>query len=216
MKEKKDLSKTSVEENLKKSSLKTTKISEIDKEALQERNLLSAFLIRGADELMKEALERKKKREEEEFELRSGVKISIRQINDFVTANRQPYTPMFPNSVPFFVEMYRLLGWHDKNPHEYIKPAIVGDYINQLLYDRFKREVRPALQVLAMPGGIRLHKFFQFLNSDGQRKLEEFRDEAIELMKQCTTWYEFRVKYGNQNGLPVQKKMFEEYGKQVS
>ncbi|QJB29933.1 hypothetical protein HF329_00855 [Chitinophaga oryzae] len=210
MSKEKGLKGSSVEENLKKSSLTEKEISKISEEAIQERNLLSDLLVRGADELVKEALQRKKKREEEEIELRSGVKISIKQINDFVTANRQPYTPMFPNSVPFFVEMYRLLGWHDKNPHEYTKPAIVGDYINQLIYDRFNRDVRPALQVLAMPGGVRLHKFFQFLTPEGQKKLEMFRDEAIGLMKECATWHEFRVKYGKKYGLPVQERMFED------
>ena len=186
------------------------KNQEISDEALEERLLLSGFLVKRTDELTKEAERRKKEREEEQFELLSGKKISIKQIKDFVTAIRQPYTPQFPNSVPFFKEMYKLLGWSDKDPNEYIKPTIVGNYLNELIYDRFDRDVLPALQVLAMPDGIRIAKFFQFLNEEGLVKLQQYRDEAIALMKECNTWYEFRKKYGENYHLTVQKRMFED------
>jgi hypothetical protein len=128
-----------------------------------------------------------------------------------VTAAQQPYEAKFPNSIPFFTEMYRLLGWSDKNPNRFSKPKVVGKYLNELIYSRFHADVLPTLQTLAMPGGVRRAKFFQFLNEEGQQKLQQYRDEAIDLMKTCSSWYEFRVKYGKLYSLPVQKRMFESY-----
>ncbi len=185
---------------------KPAKKPEVSKEALEERLLLTGLLIEQAEDLAKKAKQRKLEREQEEIELRSGAKISIRQIQDFVTANSQPYAPMFPNALPFFKEMYRLLDWQDKDPNEFIKPAVVGGFINELIYHRFHKDVLPALQVMAMPGGVRQHKFFQFLTLEGQRKLEEYRDDAIRIMKTCKTWYEFRIKYAREFNLPVQLK----------
>src|SRR5689334_12610293 len=126
-----------VEDGNKIEPVKQSKINEISQEALEDRLLLSGLLIERTDELAKEALKRKKKREEEEIELHSGVKISIQQINDFVTARRQPYSPKFPNEIPFFKEMYRLLKWDDKDPNKYTKPSKVGGFINELIYYRF-------------------------------------------------------------------------------
>jgi hypothetical protein len=180
---------------------------EVTKEAQEERLQLSALLIGTADELAEKARQRKLERQKEEIELRSGKKISIGQIQEYVTAVTQPYEPKFPNSVPFFSEMYRLLGWTDKDPKDFAKPAIVGGYINELIYHRFHKDVLPALQVMAMPGGVRRHKFFQYLNEDGQKKVAQFRDEAIAIMKTCKTFYEFRLKYAKEYNLPVQLKL---------
>ena len=192
--------------------LKTPKrASEISQEALEERQLLEGLLLERTQRQVEEAQELRRKRFEEEIELRSGIKISLKQVEDLVTAARQPYEAKFPNDVPFFFEMYRLLGWTDKDPKDFNKPAIVGKYLRELIYFRFHADVLPTLQTLAMPGGIRLHKFFQFLNEQGQEKLLQYRDEAIALMKTCSSWYEFRVTYGRTYGLPVQKKMFEKY-----
>jgi hypothetical protein len=184
---------------------------EVTKEAQEERLQLSALLIGNADDLAEKARQRKIEREKEEIELRSGKKISIEQIQEYVTALTQPYAPKFPNSVPFFSEMYRLLRWTDKNPNDFTKPAIVGGYINELIYHRFHKDVLPALQVMAMPGGVRRHKFFQYLNEDGQKKVAQFRDEAIAIMRTCKTFYEFRLKYAQQYNLPVQLKLRKDF-----
>jgi len=186
------------------------KPSGVNEQALQERQLLSGLLIQGADHRA-EAEARKRKQLAEEIELLSGQKITLEKIRDVVTGLRQPYEPMFGNGIDFFRELYRLLGWTDKDPNSFNKPAIVGDYFNQLLYARFHQDVQPALHALAVPGGIRRDKFFQYLTPAGHQKLLEYRDQAIALMKECTSWYEFRVKYGKKYGLPVQKVMFEAY-----
>jgi hypothetical protein len=187
------------------------KIVEISKEALEERQILAGLLLQRTERQAEESRKLRQKRYEEEFELRSGVKISLKQLDEVVTAARQPYEAMFPNSIPFFKEMYRLLGWNDKDPDSFVKPNVVGKYLKELIYARFHTDVLPALQTLAMPDGVRRAKFFQFLNEVGQEKLTQYRDEAIQLMKECKSWYEFRVKYGQRYGLPVQKALFERY-----
>jgi hypothetical protein len=183
------------------------KIEEVSPEALAQRQKIEDLLIFGADLYAKETTS-KRQRDQEEIELLSGKKITIEEIKSTVTALRQPYAPMFGNDIPFFTEMYRLLGLTE-NPHSFSKPAYIGKYINQIIYARYHKDVQPALQALAVPGGIRMNKFFQFLTTEGQEKLQQFRDEAIAIMKECSTWYEFRVKYGKQYNLPVQKRMFE-------
>jgi len=201
----------SQEEISKESSLpKPQKRQEISEEALQARELLSNLLVRSTDDIARTD-ELKRQRDNEVIELLNGKKITLQQIRDIVLSSRQPYESKFGREIDFFPEMYRLLGWTDKNPHAYSKPGVVGDYINQLLYARFAPDVRPALQALAVPGGVRIDKFFQYLTAEGMQMLEQFRDEAIAMMKLCTTWYEFRVKYGQRYGLSVQSRMFEAY-----
>lgn len=201
------------ESEIKEDSLKKTekKVVEISQEALEERQLLEGVLLQRTERQADEGRKLREKRFAEEFELRSGKKVSLKQLDDVVTAARQPYEPKFPNSVPFFKEMYRLLGWNDKDPNSYGKPNVVGKYLKDVIYARFHADVLPVLMTLAMPGGVRRAKFFQFLNEEGQQRLQQYRDEAISLMRECESWYEFRVKYGRKYGLPVQKALFERF-----
>lgn len=184
---------------------------EISKEAEHERKFLSEMLIQKTEDLVEEAKHRKRKREEEKFELRSGTIISIAELKEIITANLQPYKPQFPNTQPFFSEIYRLNEWNDKNPTDYVKPPIVGLWINEIIYSRYSREVLPTLRVLnpSLPSGFRKFKHFQFLTEEGQNKLNQFRDEAISLMKESKTWAEFRRKLLTKHEVPYQSGMFD-------
>jgi hypothetical protein len=122
-------SKTGSQGNHKVKPLK--KIVEISKEALEERQLLAGLLLQRTEQQAEDGQKLRQKRYEEEFELRSGVKISLKQLDDVVTAARRPYEAMFPNSIPFFKEMYRLLGWNDKDPDSFVKPNVVGRYLKE-------------------------------------------------------------------------------------
>jgi len=150
-------------------------------------------------------------RENEKIKLLGGAEISIGEIKAFVTAQRQPWEAKFPNDVPFFKEIFRLNKWDNLNPNKYIKPPIVGTWINEIIYGRYSKDVLPAIQVLNpyIAYGIKLHKNFQYLTEEGQLQLEGFRDDAIRIMKTCETWYEFRVKLFNEFRIPYQKSLFE-------
>lgn len=198
----------------------TTKVSgdktqkkaiELTEIAKADRLSLSQLLIEQTDDIAKEALEFKRKREQEKIELHSGLQISISEINSIVSANRRPYEAMFPNSIPFFKEMYRLNGWTDLNPNSYTKPPVVARWINEIIYGRFSKDVLPAIQVLNpyINYATRLHKNFQYLTNEGQQLLEQYRDEAIEVMKKCSSWHEFRVKYSKEYGVPFQGSLYE-------
>jgi hypothetical protein len=184
---------------------------EISKEAQEERLLLSGMLLQQTEDLVEKAQRRRKKKQEESIELLSGAKISIAEINAFLSANMQPYSPRFPNNIPFFSEIFRLNGWKHLDPKTFVKPPVVATWINEIIYSRFSKDMPPALRILnpALPNGIRLHKHFQFLTEEGQMKLDQYRDEAIRLMKTCTTWYEFRQKLFQEHAVPYQSSLFE-------
>ncbi len=167
------------------------------------------MLIQQANDLAAEAQERRNRREQEVIELHSGVKITLAEINATVTANRQPYVALFPNEVPFFSELSRLSGLNF-DPTVFIKPAVVGTWLCELIYDRFAKDVLPALRALnpAYTNGIRPHKHSQYLTLEGQAKLVQYRDEAVTLMKACTSMYEFRQKMLQKYGVPYQVEIF--------
>jgi hypothetical protein len=127
-----------------------------------------------------------------------------------VTAIRQAYVPLLPNDCPFYRQVYRLNGWSHLDPDEYVKPAIVGDWTIELLYNRMGKGVFPALDVLnpALPNGMRLHKCHQFVTPEGRKQLEQFRKEAIEVMEKCTTWNEFRRLMYKEHGVPYGIPLF--------
>ena len=156
------------------------------------------------DQEAREAKRKRKERIESQKIIINGFETSVKEMRDYLVANALPYSPMFPNDNPFFKEIYRLNKWTDRDPNEWIKPLQVPNWINLLIYNRFPPGVLPALQVLNqyIPGMcIRGYKHFQFLNEEGQRQVEKFRDEAIAVMEKCDTWHEFRIRMANDHGV---------------
>lgn len=187
---------------------------ELSEEAIHERAFLTGLFKQQADEIAKEAQKRKKRREDELIELRSGEKISISSIKSIITAIRQVYEAVFPNDIPFYKHIYRLNGWTHLDPNKFVKPAIVGTWTIEMLYARLGKDIFPALSALnpALPSGIRLHKCFQFLTAEGRKKLEQYRDETIKLMEKCDDWNNFRQKLFEEYGVPYQQSLFETEG----
>jgi len=143
-------------------------------------------------------------RQLEKVELQSGKIIFLKDISNFLTQKPQDYYPLFP--AVFYKEIFRLNSW-TYIPNE--RPHIVGVWTLDLIYSRFDRTVLPALQILNPFSdiGLRLYKHFQFLNEQGKIKLIGYINDAVGLMKTCTSWYEFRVKYGVLYNLPVQGRL---------
>jgi hypothetical protein len=145
----------------------------------------------------------------DKIKLLSGVEISIKEIEGVIAANLETYPSKFHQE--YFIEMYRINNWKDKNPKDYFKPLIVGKYINETIYSRFNKDVLPTLQQLNPYVGfsIRMHKHYQFLNEAGIAQLENFISDAIRIMKTCDTQYEFRVKLFNEFAVPYQIQLFQ-------
>lgn len=176
----------------------TTKVSKPVSSKVENKLALIDALTTQSDEMALESARLRRQREDEKIKFIGGAEISIREIKDFIATNALPYVPKFPNSNPFFSEMYRLNKWDDLDPDEWIKPLQVPNWINEIIYGRFSKEILPSLQILNpyLPGMcVRGYKNFQFLNENGQKLLEQYRDECVEVMKTCTTWHEFRLKY---------------------
>lgn len=182
---------------------------EISPEQKLERTLLSGMLLQQTKDLVREKLERKKQRDQESIELIGGSSITLGALKTLLVEKRQPYEPRFPNAIPFFSEIFRLNGWHDLDPAEYIKPKEVGTWVNELIYNRFSQVILPTIRKLnPKKTAGRVYKHFQFLTAEGQAELEQYRDEAIALMKTCTTWYEFRVELFRKYSVPYQGELF--------
>lgn len=207
---------TKIDEGAEK-SVKTSKSKrsiEITPESREERRLLEAFLLKEKESLIDADKKRKKKILEEEIELRSGQIITRKEIQQFVQAQKELYDSVFPNTNPFFKNMFRL---HPKligrNPLDYFKPPIAGKLLKHLTYERFNVEfstdVLPALRILAMPGNIRLDKFYWYLTPDALDHFKRFRDEANEMMEKydALKWYEFDKEYCTKYKLSFQARI---------
>lgn len=194
----------------KSSTVATQKTKEVSEQSREQQLRLAGMLILGADELAQQAREQKRKREQEVVELHSGFTITIGEINAIVSGRHSAYLPMFPNNIPFFSEIARL-SEVKFDPTEYIKPAFVGEIVCEVIYGRFDKSILPALRALnpAYTNGIRPQKLYHYLTVEGLALLEQYRDEAIDVMKSCSTIYEFRKKLFQQYGVPYQIEAFK-------
>jgi len=147
------------------------------------------------------------------YQLQSGVQFSNKSLQDLIKSIASEYEPMFPNSKPFFKLMYKLCKWDKLDPNKFIKPPVVAIYIKKYIYARFKGDVLANLLVIDNPlvsGYIKKYKLFQFLTPQGLFLLEGYIQDAIDVMKTCTTWYEFELKYTKLYDLPVQLKLIKD------
>ncbi len=109
----------------------------------------------------------------------------------------------------FYKEIFRLNNWHYEGSISQ-KPWQVGRFTNEIIYYRFSAEVLPFLKIVnpyIIPGK-RKFKHHQWLTPGAREKLSVFISEAVELMKKCEGWNEFRIKYCKMYNVPYQLKMF--------
>lgn len=109
----------------------------------------------------------------------------------------------------FYKEIYRLNGWKYEGTIAQ-KPWKVGIYTNEIIYYRFSHEVLPFLRIVnpfIIPGR-RKYKHHQYLTPGARIELSRFISQAVEMMKECSGWNEFRIKYCSKYNVPYQLKMF--------
>lgn len=182
---------------------------EIHNSPVVESELLQ-FLVDGPELLLKDnSSEKNQEKIFETFALLGASQASIDTVKEFVLVSAKIHAVTFPQI--FYREMFRLKGWKIIGANIYRKPWLVAKYTNEVIYGRFTREIMMAIQLQNpyIMSGVRRFKHFQYLNEMGQKKLEQFIDEAIAVMKESTSWYEFRVKMFQQHGLPYQIDLFE-------
>ena len=150
---------------------------------------------------------KKVSQERDVIELLNGSKINVKEVlkevRQFISNALAGYEPAFPKE--YYQHINRLNGWPIPNDMLYLKPPIVARFTNELIYKRFPKCVLPALQHLNPYVAYRLRKYkhFQRLTKEGRDLLEDFIEQAVKCMTECTTWHEFRVKYAEQYPLPT-------------
>jgi hypothetical protein len=170
---------------------------------------LFQFLVEGPEKRVRQ--KSSKEEQEKEFErlaLLGASQIFIENVKNFVLFSAKAHQVTFPQA--FYKEMFRLKGWKIQGANIYRKPWLVAKYTIEVIYGRFTKDIIMAIQLQNpyVGSGIRRFKHFQYLNEAGQKKLEQFIDEAVELMRDSSNWYEFRVKMFQKYGVPYQMDLF--------
>lgn len=108
----------------------------------------------------------------------------------------------------YYQEMFRLNNWKYEGVIAE-KPWQAGRYTKQIIYFRFSQEVLPLLQIINpfIITGYRQYKHHQYLTVGSRIELSKFIAQAVDLMKQCTDWNEFRIKYCAMYNVPYQLKL---------
>lgn len=182
------------------------------KSFVEDKQLLKKSLL-DLTEQRTEITDKQLDRNQQKIELLSGEILDLEKL-EVISKQLQVYQPRFEQS--FYLEIFRLNNWDvPENGIVSEKPNIVGTWTKEIIYGRFKKNILPTLELLNPYEriGLRKHKHHQFLNDEGLLMLTGFIKDAIELMKKCTSWYEFRQKLYAVHGVPYQMDAFEEQKK---
>ncbi len=112
-------------------------------------------------------------------------------LEKFIAAELQPWTRTFP--FDFYKQICRLKGW--PGIHAVKRPAVIGRYTNDFVYDRLAPEVLNELQRRdpTLPTGGRKHKHHQWFTPEhGHPKLLQHLAGVTALMRAASSWHVFR------------------------
>lgn len=131
----------------------------------------------------------------------------IETIDGRVLKTPSDYKTIFTQE--YYIEIYRLNNWVYEGTIAQ-KPWRVGKYTNEIIYYRFSQEVLPFLRIINpyIVPGMRKYKHHQYLTPGARLELEKFILEAVELMKECSDWNDFRIKYCTKYNVPYQLRLF--------
>jgi len=187
----------------------TTEIQNKKALEIERRQRLKDLLLLNTEaENRSSALRDEREHEKDTILLMSGISFDdFRRISHTLSARARTYRAIF--SQDFYKQIYRLKGWKIPAGGIAQKPHIVGMYTNTLIYQRFQKEVLPILQTMnpRLATGWRLYKHHQWLTEEGRKELKRFINEAVEMMKQYSTWFAFEQAYCEKHDLPFQLKM---------
>jgi hypothetical protein len=167
-----------------------------------------------ADDKAEIAFRNKIRRESEIFELQNGLKTTIKlereKIRRVTEEFPQPHGPKFK---AFFPALGKIDNWTEEQMKSYHKPHIAPKLIRECIYQRFPSDVRLHLELKNpyIKWCLRKFKHYLFLNEEGILLLEKFIDQAVTIMKDTSTVYEFKKKYAEQYGTGFQPVLYEKY-----
>lgn len=102
------------------------------------------------------------------------------------------YAKRFP--IEFYQEMFRLRGWNIHNPKLLKKPSCVGNYTNDIVYNRLAPGILEELKARNPKDdkGNRKARHHQFLTEDlGHPALSQHLHTVIAFMRAATKWEDF-------------------------
>ena len=110
----------------------------------------------------------------------------------WITKEHERWTQTFPYE--FYEEIFRLKGW--PGPQGTKRPALIGRYTNEIVYQRLAPGVLEDLQqkkpTLPRPSGGRRHKHHQWFTPDfGHPKLKGHLEGVMALMRISSSWHVF-------------------------
>ena len=112
-------------------------------------------------------------------------------LEKFIAEELQPWTKTFPYE--FYEQIFRLKGWPGPDGHK--RPAVIGHYTNDIVYDRLAPGVLEVLRRKnpTQRGGVRRHKHHQWFTPDsGHPKLKEHLAGVMALMRAAPNWASFQ------------------------
>ncbi|HIB37960.1 P63C domain-containing protein [Mesonia sp.] len=194
--------------------MKTKKYSEKQLEQLKRiqddknKDIIEKFIIDQADSKLKNKFSDKEiDFEHEKRKLFKSVELwELNNLSSKVLKEPAEHEKIFPQE--FYQQIFRLNNWNYEGTIS-VKPWITGKFTNEIIYFRFSNEVLPFLRIInpyVIPG-VRKFKHHQYLTKGSRLKLVQFINQAIELMKQSSDWYDFRQKYYDRYNVPYQVKM---------
>ena len=114
-------------------------------------------------------------------------------LEQFTAKELQPWTSTFPED--FYREIFRLRKWNWDRPKKISRPAVVGHWTNDFVYDRLAPGVRAELCVKnpKLPSGRRKDLHYKWLTGEvGHPALKSHLDGVVKIMSGSRSWGEFR------------------------
>lgn len=114
-------------------------------------------------------------------------------LEHYIAKELQPWTQMFPED--FYKEIFRLRKWQWGRPNRISRPAVIGHWTNDFVYDRITAGLRAELCRVnpKLETGRRKNKHYKWLTGDiGHPALKSHLDGVVKVLKGSKNWGEFR------------------------
>lgn len=178
----------------------------IDKKA--DERQLKLKLLQSPEAKIQDRFSDKNLDRRNEIELLSGKIINLdeerKELQKVIANALNEYSPRVPQE--YYKQIFRLNNWSIPEGKISEKPSIVGRFTNEIIYDRYNKAILPELKRLNpyIKLGMRNFKHFQWLTEEGQSLFDSYIQDAISVMKECSDWYEFRIKHSAKFGITFQ------------
>ncbi|MBF9252165.1 hypothetical protein I2I11_02555 [Pontibacter sp. 172403-2] len=182
---------------------------------IENEEQLRLSLLQGPDDRASQLLSDKSfDKKNLTYELINGRRTSVNEEREtqkrIVSELRKNLEPRFSEYLQAFGD---LMGWTEEQRKKYRKPTPTAKVINTIIYNRFPGGVLQHIHAKNpyIKWCLRRYKNYYFLSEDGVLLLEKFIYDAVKLMRECTSLYEFRIKHAAQYGSGFQPDLFKQY-----